>query len=136
MVKTVVFYLLALISIIAAIATVTTPKLFRAAVYLAAVLLTSAGFYLYLGFEFLAAVQILVYVGGIVVLFVFAVMLVSTTEFRENIPPLYRRIIGFISASAFFVVTLSAFLLTNFKLSDSNEPVNEVKMLGLKLLSY
>ena len=136
MIKTIIFYLLALSSVVAAIATVTTPRLLRAAVYLAVVLVTSAGFYLFLGFEFLAAIQILVYVGGIVVLFVFAVMLVSTAGFMENVPSLRRRIIGFISAALFFTVTTSLFWLTDFNLSVPTEPENEVNMLGLKLLDY
>lgn len=136
MLRTAIFYLLALASIVAAIATVTTPRLFRAAVYLASVLVTSAGFYLLLGFEFIAAIQILVYVGGIVVLFVFAVMLVSTTVFKEDLPPLSTRIIGLISATGFFVVTTTIFWLTSFRLSEPVVAEDEVTMLGLKLLDY
>ena len=75
---TVLFYGMAVAAVFFAVATVISRHIFRSAVYLMCVLLAGAGFYLLLGAEFLAGVQVLVYVGGIVVLLAFVVMLTST----------------------------------------------------------
>ena len=56
---------------------VTTKSLLRSAVYLLLVLLCTAGLYLFLNFHFLAAVQVSVYAGGVVILFVFAIFLTT-----------------------------------------------------------
>ncbi len=63
------------VSVIAAIGVVTFRNLFHAALSLAAVLLGIAGIYLALRAEFLAVVQILLYVGAVMTLVIFAVML-------------------------------------------------------------
>ena len=64
----VIFYILSAMIIGGALLAVTARKIFRAAVYLLFSLLGIAGLYFYLNYEFLGAVQIVVYVGGIVVL--------------------------------------------------------------------
>jgi NADH-quinone oxidoreductase subunit J len=54
---------------------VTARKIFRSAIYLLFCLVGIAGLYFYMNYEFIAAVQIVVYVGGIVVLIIFSVFL-------------------------------------------------------------
>ena len=71
----IVYAVLAISIIVFSVLTVTTRKILRAATYLLFVLFATAGFYFQLDYEFLGAVQIAVYAGGIVVLFVFAIML-------------------------------------------------------------
>lgn len=63
--------------IIFSILTVTTRRILRAATYLLFTLFATAGLYFMLDYEFLGAVQIAVYAGGIVVLVVFAILLTS-----------------------------------------------------------
>ncbi|THG45077.1 MULTISPECIES: NADH-quinone oxidoreductase subunit J [Muribaculum] len=63
--------------VIFSILTVTTRRILRAATYLLFTLFATAGLYFMLDYEFLGAVQIAVYAGGIVVLFVFAILLTS-----------------------------------------------------------
>lgn len=63
--------------IVFSILTVTTRRILRAATYLLFVLFATAGLYFKLDYEFLGAVQIAVYAGGIVVLFVFSILLTS-----------------------------------------------------------
>ena len=71
-----IIYAIAAIAIIAcSILAVTTKKILRSATYLLFALLATAVFYFQMDYEFLGAVQIAVYAGGIVVLFVFAIML-------------------------------------------------------------
>ncbi len=74
------FYILATILVAFAILTVTAANPVRSAVYLISALLGMAGLFFLLEAEFVGAVQILVYVGGIMVLFLFVIMLVSVRE--------------------------------------------------------
>lgn len=80
MMETALFYLLAAILVTFAVLTITARNPVRSAVYLISALLAVAGLFLLLKAEFVTAVQILVYVGGIMVLFLFVIMLVSVRE--------------------------------------------------------
>jgi NADH-quinone oxidoreductase subunit J len=73
--STIIFYLLAALTLGSALLAVTTRQIFRAAIYLLFSLIGIAGFYFWLQYEFIAAVQIVVYVGGIVVLIIFSIFL-------------------------------------------------------------
>ena len=74
------FYIMATMLVAFAILTVMASNPVRSAVYLISALLSMAGLFFLLGAEFVGAVQILVYVGGIMVLFLFVIMLVSVRE--------------------------------------------------------
>ena len=74
------FYTLAVILVTFSILTVTASNPVRSALYLISALISIAGLFFLLEAEFVGAVQILVYVGGIMVLFLFVIMLVSVRE--------------------------------------------------------
>jgi NADH-quinone oxidoreductase subunit J len=88
--ETYLFYALALILVTFSILTVTARNPVRSAVYLVSALLAVAGFFFLMEAEFVGAVQVLVYVGGIMVLFLFVIMLVSI-EALERQPKLSRQ---------------------------------------------
>lgn len=71
------FYLLAAIAVLAALNVVVRRHAVHAALWLVVCFVALAGVYVTLGAEFLAAVQVFVYAGAIVVLFLFVVMLVG-----------------------------------------------------------
>lgn len=73
----ILFAIVALAIIIFSVLTVTTRKILRSATYLLFVLFATAIIYFMMDYEFLGAVQIAVYAGGIVVLFVFSILLTS-----------------------------------------------------------
>lgn len=73
----IMYFIIAAAIIIFSILTVTTRKVLRSATYLLFVLLATAGIYFQLDYEFLGAVQIAVYAGGIMVLIVFAILLTN-----------------------------------------------------------
>uniref|UniRef100_UPI003FED6599 NADH-quinone oxidoreductase subunit J family protein n=1 Tax=Bacteroides cellulosilyticus TaxID=246787 RepID=UPI003FED6599 len=75
--ETVVFYFLAVFISVCSILTVTTRHMVRSATYLLFTLFGTAGIYFLLGYTFLGSVQIMVYAGGIVVLYVFSILLTS-----------------------------------------------------------
>src|SRR3954467_12788719 len=76
-VELVLFYVFAGIAVSSAILLITRKNVVHSAVCLAATLLSVAGIFLTLHAEFLAGVQVIVYVGGILVLFVFVIMLIA-----------------------------------------------------------
>ena len=78
------FYILAGILVTFSILTVTAPNPIRSAVYLISALLSIAGLFFLLEAEFVGAVQVLVYVGGIMVLFLFVIMLVNVREMETQ----------------------------------------------------
>jgi NADH-quinone oxidoreductase subunit J len=73
----VLFYIFATITIVSAILVVTRRNVVHSAAFLGATLFAVAGIFLTLRAEFLAGVQVIVYVGGILVLFVFVIMLIA-----------------------------------------------------------
>jgi len=77
MLELVLFYIFAAVAVVSAILVITQRNVVHSAVFLAATLLAVAGIFLTLHAEFLAGVQVIVYVGGILVLFVFVVMLIA-----------------------------------------------------------
>lgn len=77
MAEAVLFYLLAATLVIFALLTVTGRNPVRSAVYLVSALLSMAALFFLMRAEFVGAVQILVYVGGIMVLFLFVILLVN-----------------------------------------------------------
>ena len=73
-----VFIVLALFMVICSILAVTTSRILRAATYLLFVLFGTAGIFFQLNYSFLGAVQMLIYAGGITVLYVFSILLTSS----------------------------------------------------------
>jgi len=73
----------ALLTILSAIAMVVTRNIMHSCIFLLGTLLGTAGLYLVLGADFIAAAQVMVYVGGVVILMLFAVMLTGGKEFMK-----------------------------------------------------
>src|SRR5207302_1531460 len=79
--STFVFWLLATLTGLCAIAVVVTQNIVRAAAWLLFTLAGTAGIFFLLGADFVGATQLIVYVGGILVLVVFGVMLTAQGPF-------------------------------------------------------
>ena len=77
MLELILFYTFATIAIVSATLVITRPNVVHSAAFLGATLFAVAGIFLTLHAEFLAGVQVIVYVGGILVLFVFVIMLIA-----------------------------------------------------------
>lgn len=130
-----IFYLIAAVSIAAALTVVLSRRVLRAAVALAFVLLGAAGFYVMLDYDFVAGIQVLVYVGGIVILIVYAVMLTSSLEIKEAKPHNGRKLMGLVGAALFFVVTMTALIATDFTQTAHVTPENLAAEFGRMLLN-
>lgn len=104
------YWLIALSIAVFSVLTVTTRKILRAATFLLFTLFATAAVYFKLDYEFLGTVQIAVYAGGIVVLFVFSILL--TTRPGDNAKNLAarKRGLGLLGAIAAMLVTGYAFV--------------------------
>ena len=90
--STLPFYLIAAFILTMGVLTVTTHRLFRAAIWLLFTLIGIAALYFMMEVEFAAAVQIIVYVGGIVVLIIFSIFLTNQEGVHMPSPLVKRRI--------------------------------------------
>src|ERR1039457_2876669 len=133
--STIIFYILSAIILGGALLAVTARKIFRAAVYLLFSLIGIAGIYFYLNYEFLGAVQIVVYVGGIVVLIIFSIFLTAESGSDMKKPALAR--ILFSALAAIFACVLTLWLIKGQQfqsnLKDDIEP--SVRNIGRQMLS-
>ncbi len=109
------FWVLAVVGIAAALTVVLLRDVFRAALSLVLCFLTVAGIYITLSADFLAAVQVLIYVGGISVLVLLAIML--TRDVQHGSPSNKLRIPAFVVASIFLGVVAFALINTPWQVS-------------------
>lgn len=104
--------------IVFSVLAVTTRKILRAATYLLFTLFAAAAVYFMLDYEFLGAVQIAVYAGGIVVLFVFAILLTSKPGDNSEKLTSKSKALGLIGSLAMLLVSGYA-LLTRCNLFEA-----------------
>ena len=82
--QNVFFYLIAMVMVISALRVVTTSNMVHAALYLVVVLAGVAAQFLLLGAEFVGVTQVLVYIGAVIVLFLFGIMLTRAKVGAED----------------------------------------------------
>ncbi len=111
------FWILAVVAVMAALAVVLLGNVFRAALSLVLCFLTVAGIYITLSADFLAAVQVLIYVGAISVLIILAIML--TREVQRGSPTNRFRIPAFLVAAIFLGGVAFALLNTSWQVSEA-----------------
>jgi NADH-quinone oxidoreductase subunit J len=135
-----IFYMLAAFVLVTGLLAVTSRKLFRSAIWLLFSLTGIAGLYFWLGMEFIAAVQIVVYVGGIVVLIIFSIFL--TQQAGKDLPrPLRaRKVFAALAVCLGFVLTCLlirqyAFPPSPWAHSNIGAPDMSVNAIGSQLLS-
>lgn len=134
--ETVVFYFLAAFIIAMSVMTVTTQRIVRSATYLLFVLFGTAGIYFLLGYTFLASVQIMVYAGGIVVLYVFSILLTSGEGDRAERIKRSRWLAGLFTTLAGAAVVLFVQLKHDFLQTINMTPQEiNIKDIGYALLS-
>jgi len=111
------FWVLAVVGIAAALTVVLLQDVFRAALSLVLCFLTVAGLYITLSADFLAIVQVLIYIGGISVLIILAIML--TREVQRGSPSNKLRIPAFVVAILFLGVVAFALINTPWQVSTA-----------------
>ncbi len=131
---TIIFYLLALLTLGSGLLAVTSRQLFRSAIYLLFSLIGIAGIYFWLQYEFIAAVQIVVYVGGIVVLIIFSVFLTHQAGEKLPAPKINNQIIGGVAAFCTMALIMLQLLKHSFKPSAEKAIEPSVANIGTQML--
>src|SRR5215470_6912249 len=111
----IIFYILSAFILGTAILSVTTRKIFRSAIWLLFSLIGIAGLYFWLEVEFIAAVQIIVYVGGIVVLIIFSIFLTQQSGREMPKQPLRRIVASTLAVVCGFGLTFLQIWKFNFQ---------------------
>jgi NADH-quinone oxidoreductase subunit J len=121
--STIAFFVFALFSVGGALGVVTSRNLIHATLYLILSLFGAAGFFVLLSAPFMAAVQVLVYIGAIAILIIFAVMLTrSMTRLRD----LYNHqwLLSAVVGGALFILLMVGVILPTFGLNGTHTPVS------------
>ncbi len=130
-----IFYAVALMMIVFAIASVTTRKMLRSVIYLLFVLTGIAGIFFLVDYNFLAAIQLTVYAGGIIVLVIFSVLLVHQIEMKLEVAKISKKIVTALAClvgTGVFVTTIYSY---DFKVAE-NATTTTTADIGFGLLSY
>lgn len=131
----IIFYSIALIMIVFAVKAVSSRKMLRAVVYLLFVLIGISGIYFLVDYAFLAAVQLAVYAGGVIVLIIFSVLLVHHIELRLDVTSIKQRILAGTLSVIGLALTLYALYTYEFMPVENFNTI-EVAEIGRGMLSY
>ncbi len=135
----IIFYFISAFTLGTGLLAVTTRKIFRAAIWLLFSLVGIAGIYFWMQMEFIAAVQIVIYVGGIVVLIIFSIFLTQQSGVEMPKPSMMRTIASVLAVLLGFALSYSLIYqygisqwdpLAQYQTSDYN-----VSTIGSKMLS-
>lgn len=128
------FYPIAGLTLLFAFLVVTGRNVFHSAVYLAFTLIGVACVYLYLDAEFLAIVQVLIYVGAIVTLFIFTIMLTAdiyTGSIRGN---LKRMLLPLVASLAILFILIKVIIISPWHGEAPQVPFFGLPELGRSLM--
>ncbi|MFQ6007834.1 MAG: NADH-quinone oxidoreductase subunit J, partial [Candidatus Zixiibacteriota bacterium] len=107
----IVFWMLAFVMLVSAFMVVSLRNIFHCALFLILCLFSVAGIFILLGAEFLAAAQVLIYIGAVAVLMIFAIMLTSELASKKIVQTNENAGIAFFVCFIFALSTI--FLIGN-----------------------
>ena len=129
-----VFYILAATIVVFSVMTVTTRRILRSATYLLFVLFATAGIYFQLNYSFLGAVLLMIYAGGIIILYVFSILLTSTDKDKATRLKNSKVMAGLLTALAGAVLCVFITLTHNFGPSHYIGDEVPMKVIGTALM--
>jgi len=130
-----IFYLFAAVTLVSGLMVVSSGNIVRSAFYLLATLFGISGLYVLLGADFVAVTQIMVYIGGILILLLFGVMLTSditNVEIKKGKTAVLPAVIG---VGVLLGSITSILMRTNWKIELSKIPQTTTYDLGKLLLT-
>jgi NADH-quinone oxidoreductase subunit J len=110
----IMFFIFSAMIVVFSILTVTSRRILRAATFLLFVLVSTAGLYFMLRFNFLAAIQLTLYAGGIVVLIIFSILLTSQVGAKLELPGLSKKVFALIASLAGAILCIITILQYKF----------------------
>ena len=129
-----VFNMLALLVAVCSVLTKKKSRILRAATYLLFVLFGTAGIYFQLNYSFLGAVQLLIYAGGITVLYVFSILLTSSQGDKSERLKNGKMVAGVVSTLAGLGICLFVMLKNEFLPSHFTPGELHVQTIGHTLM--
>jgi NADH-quinone oxidoreductase subunit J len=133
-VYSIIFYLFAAITVLSAFFVVTTRNIIHSAYYLLFTLFGIAGIYVLLGADFIAIVQLVVYIGGILILLLFGVMLTNKVTHVQIKSGTIKIIPATLAVALFAGILAMTLLNSKWKTVNSEMPLSTTHSLGLLLL--
>jgi NADH-quinone oxidoreductase subunit J len=130
----IIFFILATSIIGFSILSIFSRRILRAAIYLLFVLVAMAGLYYMMNFQFLAAVQLILYAGGIVVLIIFSILLTSQIDSKLEAPKRSHLLAGAVTATAGILLASVTVLQYTFKSSKETAVGTDMRTIGLQLM--
>jgi NADH-quinone oxidoreductase subunit J len=130
------FYVFSGMILLFSVLTVTSRRILRAAVYLLFVLVSTAGIYFMLNYQFLAAVQLTLYAGGIVVLIIFSILLTSHISQKFEPIGIKKMVFSALAVAAGAVLTIMTVVGYGFDSVVITSENPDMETIGLSLLSY
>jgi NADH-quinone oxidoreductase subunit J len=130
----IIFYILAASILVFSILSVLDRRILRAAIYLLFVLVAIAGLFYMMNFQFLAAVQLILYAGGIIVLIIFSILLTSQINSKLDPPRISHLFSGLITAVGGIVLSVITLLQFAFKPTEAAAIGTDMRTIGLQLL--
>ncbi|MCX6270651.1 MAG: NADH-quinone oxidoreductase subunit J [Bacteroidetes bacterium] len=129
------FYLLALVALLSAAMVVFSRSPISSVIHLVVCFLAIAGHYILLNAQFLAVVQIIVYTGAIMVLFLFVIMLLNLNTTNEPHKSMLTKVSALIAGGLLFLVLLASFRGANDIVAAHpyDAKIGLVKSLGMVL---
>lgn len=131
------FYIIAAAILVFSVLSVTSRKILRAATFLLFVLISTAALYFLLQVHFLAAVQLMVYAGGIAVLIIFSILLTSNVDFTFEKIDWKKQIFSGLLTLGGAGITILTLLQFNFNSLVKVQTVTpDIRSFGRSFLSY
>ncbi len=130
----IIFYILAASIVVFSILSILDRRILRAAIYLLFVLVAMAGLFYMMNFQFLAAVQLILYAGGIVVLIIFSILLTSQINSKLDRPKISHVLSGLITAVGGIVISVITILQFTFTPTAQASIGTDMKTIGRLLL--
>ncbi|MBT8380231.1 MAG: NADH-quinone oxidoreductase subunit J [Ignavibacteria bacterium] len=131
----IIFYLFAAITLLSAFFVVTSRNIVHAAFYLLFTFFGVTGIYVLLGADFVAIVQLIVYVGGILILLIFGVMITNKITQVDIKTGTVHTLPAAIGVGLFTGIVGAVILNTEWRIVDSPMPVATLSTLGEMLLT-
>lgn len=126
--------MLAVLTLLSGMLAVTSRQIFRSAIFLLFSLVGIAGLFFWMQYDFIASVQIVVYVGGITVLIIFSIFL--TQQAGELLPKqkMSRQVFAALAAFCGFTLTLLQLCQHTFKSTADQPLLPSVSNIGDRML--
>jgi len=135
MLSSLAFIFIVAVVLVSALFVAISSNLIYSAISLLFTLFGVAGLYIFLYADFLAATQVIIYVGGILVLIIFGVMLTNKIDSKAIVSSSANQVVGAIVFMLLLVLQFGVIFSSDWSISANQSSVGTVEQIGTLLLS-